>query len=44
VLVVARNGVAPARLTRAVSARIPGFAPRGPGFGPRGPGFERRKD
>ena len=25
VLVVARNGVAPARLTRAVSARIPGF-------------------
>jgi transcriptional regulator of arginine metabolism len=51
VLVVARNGVVPARLTRAVSARIPGFAPRGPGFAPRGPGFaptgpgfERRKD
>ena len=37
VLVVARNGIAPARLTRAVSARIPGF-------GPRRPGSERRKD
>jgi len=39
VLVVARNGVPPARLTRAVSARIPGFAPRRPGFAPPGPGF-----
>jgi transcriptional regulator of arginine metabolism len=37
VLVVARNGVSPARLTRAVGARIPGFTPPGPGL-------ERRKD
>lgn len=51
VLVVARNGVAPARLTRAVSARIPAFGPRAPGFGRKAPGFgrkapvsERRKD
>ena len=44
VLVVARNGVAPARLTRAVSARIPGFGPRAPGFGRKAPVSERRSD